>query len=87
VAICAADLFLLTGDLRAVPQAITLSRATLTTIRRNLGWAFGYNVAAVPVAALGFLNPLIAAATMALSSALVVANSLRLRRAVPGPRS
>jgi heavy metal translocating P-type ATPase len=87
VAICAADLILLTGDLRAVPQAITLSRATLTTIRRNLGWAFGYNVAAVPVAALGFLNPLIAAATMALSSALVVANSLRLRRAVPGPRS
>jgi heavy metal translocating P-type ATPase len=87
VAICAADLILLTGDLRAVPQAITLSRATLTTIRRNLGWAFGYNVAAVPVAALGFLNPLIAAATMALSSALVVANSLRLRRAVRGPRS
>jgi heavy metal translocating P-type ATPase len=87
VAICAADLILLTGDLQAVPQAITLARATLTTIRRNLGWAFGYNLAAVPVAALGFLNPLIAAATMALSSALVVANSLRLRRAVPGTRS
>jgi P-type Cu+ transporter len=80
VAICAADLILLRDDLRVVPEAITLARATLTTIRRNLAWAFGYNAAAVPLAALGFLNPLIAAAAMTMSSALVVANSLRLRR-------
>jgi cation transport ATPase len=80
VAICAADLILLRDDLMAVPEAIKLSRAALKTIRRNLGWAFGYNIAAVPIAALGFLNPLIAAAAMALSSVLVVANSLRLRR-------
>jgi len=80
VAICAADLILLRDDLRVVPEAITLARATLTTIRRNLAWAFGYNAAAVPLAALGFLNPLIAAAAMTMSSVLVVANSLRLRR-------
>jgi P-type Cu+ transporter len=80
VAISAADLILLRDDLHIVPDAIRLARATLTTIRRNLAWAFGYNIAAVPLAALGFLNPLIAAATMTLSSVLVVANSLRLRR-------
>ena len=80
VAISAADLILLREDLRAVPEAIRLARATLRTIRRNLVWAFGYNIAAVPVAALGFLNPLIAGATMTMSSVLVVANSLRLRR-------
>jgi cation-transporting P-type ATPase A/B/Cu+-exporting ATPase len=80
VAISAADLILLREDLTVVPEAITLARAALKTIRRNLAWAFGYNVAAVPLAALGFLNPLIAAAAMTMSSVLVVANSLRLRR-------
>jgi Cu+-exporting ATPase len=80
VAISAADLILLREDLSVVPEAIALARAARKTIRRNLGWAFGYNVAAVPLAALGFLNPLIAAAAMTMSSAVVVANSLRLRR-------
>ncbi len=80
VAIGAADLVLLRDDLMVVPTAIRLARATLRTIRRNLAWAFGYNVAAVPLAALGFLNPLIAAAAMTMSSVLVVANSLHLRR-------
>ena len=80
VAISAADLILLRDDLSVVPTAIRLSRASLRTIRRNLAWAFGYNIAAVPLAALGFLNPLLAAAAMTLSSVLVVANSLRLRR-------
>ena len=84
VAISAADLILLNQDLRVVPEAIALARAALKTIRRNLAWAFGYNVAAVPLAALGFLNPLIAAAAMTMSSVLVVANSLRLRRFGPG---
>ena len=63
-----------------VPDAIRLARATFRTIRRNLAWAFCYNVLAIPLAALGFLNPLIAAATMTLSSVFVVWNSLRLRR-------
>jgi P-type Cu+ transporter len=80
VAISAADLILLNPDLGVVPEAIALARAARKTIRRNLAWAFGYNVAAVPLAALGFLNPLIAAAAMTMSSVLVVANSLRLRR-------
>jgi heavy metal translocating P-type ATPase len=80
VAICAADVILLRDDLRCVPDAIRLSRATFATIRTNLGWAFGYNVAAIPLAALGLLNPVIAAAAMTLSSAFVVANSLRLQR-------
>ncbi len=80
VAISAADLILLRDDLRAVPEAIGLARATLAVIRRNLAWAFGYNIAAIPVAAAGFLNPLIAGAAMAASSAFVVANSVRLRR-------
>ena len=80
VAISAADLILLRPDLTVVPDAIALSRAARKTIRRNLAWAFGYNVAAVPLAAAGFLNPLIAAAAMTMSSVLVVANSLRLRR-------
>jgi P-type Cu+ transporter len=83
VAISAADLVLLRDDLMAVPTAILLARAALRTIRRNLTWAFGYNIAAVPLAALGFLNPLIAAAAMTMSSVLVVANSLRLRRFRP----
>jgi P-type Cu+ transporter len=80
VAISAADLILLRDDLRVVPEAINLARATLTVIRRNLAWAFGYNVAAIPIAAAGFLNPLIAGAAMAASSAFVVASSVRLRR-------
>src|SRR6266480_2199980 len=83
VAISAADLILLREDLRVVPEAIQLARAARATIRRNLAWAFGYNVAAVPLAALGFLNPLIAAAAMTMSSVLVVASSLRLRRFRP----
>ena len=80
VAITAADLILLRDDLGAVPDAIALARGTLATIRGNLTWAFGYNIVAIPLAAAGFLNPLIAGAAMALSSAFVVANSVRLRR-------
>ena len=80
VAIVAADMILLRDDLDAVPDAIALARATFRTIRRNLAWAFCYNVLAIPLAALGFLNPLFAAAAMTLSSVFVVWNSLRLRR-------
>ncbi|SDY50382.1 cation-transporting P-type ATPase A/B/Cu+-exporting ATPase [Saccharopolyspora shandongensis] len=80
VAINAADIVLVREDLTAVPDSIRLARRTLRTIRGNLVWAFGYNVAALPLAALGLLNPLIAAAAMALSSVLVVSNSQRLRR-------
>jgi P-type Cu+ transporter len=83
VAIEASDLTLVRGDLLAVPDAIALSRRTLRIIKGNLCWAFGYNVAAIPLAALGFLNPLIAAAAMAFSSVFVVTNSLRLRRFQP----
>jgi P-type Cu+ transporter len=82
-AISASDLTLVRGDLLAVPDAIALSRRTLRIIKGNLFWAFGYNAAAIPLAALGFLNPLIAAAAMAFSSVFVVTNSLRLRRFQP----
>ena len=82
-AIEASDLTLVRGDLLAVPDAILLSRRTLGTIKGNLFWAFGYNTAVIPLAALGFLNPLIAAAAMAFSSVFVVSNSLRLRRFRP----
>jgi P-type Cu+ transporter len=80
VAIEASDLTMVSGDLRAVPDAIRLSRATLRTIRQNLAWAFAYNVAALPLAAAGVLSPAIAAAAMGLSSVSVVGNALRLRR-------
>ena len=84
VAIEASDLTLVRDDLRAVPDAIRLSRRTLGTIKGNLFWAFAYNVAAIPLAVVGVLNPLIAGAAMALSSVFVVSNSLRLRRFRPG---
>jgi P-type Cu+ transporter len=80
VAIEASDLTLVSGDLRAATDAIRLSLATLRTIKQNLAWAFGYNIAALPLAAAGLLNPLIAAAAMAFSSVSVVGNALRLRR-------
>ena len=82
-AIEASDLTLVSGDLRGAVDAIRLARRTLRTIEGNLFWAFGYNIAALPLAAVGYLNPLIAGAAMAGSSLFVVANSLRLRRFQP----
>jgi P-type Cu+ transporter len=83
VAIEASDLTLVSADLRGAADAIRLSRATLRTIKENLAWAFGYNVAAIPLAAAGLLNPLIAGLAMAFSSLSVIANALRLRRFRP----
>jgi len=80
VAIEASDLTLVRGDLRVAADAVRLARRTLTTIKGNLFWAFAYNVAALPLAAAGLLNPMLAGAAMALSSVFVVSNSLRLRR-------
>ena len=80
VAIEAGDLTLVSGDLRGAADAIRLSRATLRTIKQNLAWAFGYNLAAIPLAAAGLLSPLLAGLAMALSSLSVVGNALRLRR-------
>jgi Cu+-exporting ATPase len=80
VAMSAADLILLRDDLTVAADAIRLSRGTFRTIRHNLAWAFGYNLAALPLAALGFLNPIVASAAMTLSSVFVVWNSLRLKR-------
>ena len=83
-AIGAADLTLVSGDPGRIPDAILLARAVLRTIRVNLAWAFGYNIVALPLAALGYLNPLFAGLAMALSSLVVVSNSLRLRRLPAG---
>ena len=80
VAIEAADITLVRADLRAAVAAVRVARATLRVIRQNLFWAFAYNVAAIPLAAAGLLNPMIAGAAMAASSVIVVTNSLRLRR-------
>lgn len=83
IAINAADVVVLRDDLRVVATAVTVARRTLRTIRGNLAWAFGYNLVAIPLAALGYLDPLIAGAAMALSSGLVLLNSSAIRRCLP----
>jgi Cu+-exporting ATPase len=85
VAIGAADVTLVRGDIEALADAVLLARRTLGTIRVNLVWAFGYNVVTVPLALVGLLNPMLAAAAMSASSVLVVGNSLRLRGWQPSP--
>ena len=84
VAMKSADIILVRRNLGVIPDAIALARRTLRTIKGNLVWAFGYNIAAIPLAALGLLNPLIAGFAMSLSSVFVVTNSTRLRRFKPG---
>jgi len=84
IAIEASDLTLVSGDLRAAVDAIRLARRTLRTIKGNLFWAFAYNVAGIPLAALGFLNPVVAGAAMAMSSVSVMSNALLLKRWKPG---
>jgi Cu+-exporting ATPase len=76
----AADLVLLRSDIEAIPEALGLAQAALRTIRQNLFWAFFYNTAAVPLAALGFLSPVLCAAAMGLSDVMVIGNALRLYR-------
>jgi Cu+-exporting ATPase len=87
VAMNASDLTIVSGDLRLVADAILLSRATLRTISANVFWAFIYNAAAIPLAALGYLNPMWAGLAMAFSSVFVVSNSLRLRTAKLTPHT
>ena len=83
VATESADVVLVHGDLASVPRAVRLARETLTVVKQNLGWALGYNVLAVLLAVTGLLTPIVAGVAMALSSTVVVLNSLRLRKPLP----